>query len=149
MCFSSATEFKAALLGVYPPPQAFPYLWIGSKKYFIKGSSVIVGRNPRNNFIMVLQEDGSYEDVLLDKEKYVSRYDPSIGKYGQIEIYRSGSEWFIERKSSVNTPIIYRGGAVHKLDKVGATFKLQDGDVIALAYDSAKGPYITLTFKVK
>ena len=149
MCFSSATEFRAALLGVHPPPQALPYLWIGAMKYFIRGSKVIVGRNPKNNFIMVLQEDGSYEDVLLDKERYVSRYAPSFGKYGQIEIYRSGSSWLIERKSSVNMPAIYRGGAIHKLDKVGATFKLQDGDVIALAYDDSKGPYITLTFKVR
>ena len=67
-------------------------------------------------------------------------------------IFRKGDKWFLKDLGSLNKTAVYRDGrwieVYRGYKQESPEFELRDGDVIALAYDARKGPYLQVLFKI-
>jgi len=102
---------------------------------------VVIGRtdDPRDD--LKVEDEALY---IYDPEKYISRK--------HVEIVPSAGNWFIRDLGSINGTAIIRQGKAHLIwagpQNPSPYFQLQSGDVIALAYDEKKGPYLTIAVNI-
>jgi len=119
-----------------------------------QASLIVLGRrytlDPTKTY--TIGSDSSRDIYIPDPVPYVSRYHAKIF-YDSYE-----RSWIIIDDSSTNGTVVIRGGQVNevftgKAPQKGARgpkkFKLQDGDIIGLAWSQTKGAYIQLEFEVR
>ena len=80
------------------------------------------------------------ERVAEDVGPYVSRE--------HISIRKEGRRWYIKKLYDENNPAVYRKGRWYILRQKGDIMQLKDGDIIALAYNPAKGAYMQFKFEL-
>ncbi|RLE93131.1 MAG: hypothetical protein DRN04_08275 [Thermoprotei archaeon] len=88
----------------------------------------IIGRDPYTNKVTVYDSRGRILYQLNKVDRYVTRYNPRIGKYGHaILLYEENKGWLIEDEYSTNGT--YLNG---KLIPPKARVKLRNGDIIEI-----------------
>lgn len=118
--FQLADDMAAELQG-RRVVHARPCVFCRGKKHEITGK-LTIGRSSSN-------------DVPID--------DPQLWISRQhAEIYGDAGKYWIRDIGSVNGVWVYQQGVFQRVYK----YELKNGDLIALAYNSRKGPYVTLTY---
>ena len=118
-----------------------PHIIVGSMKYKINGG-LTIGRT--HTCTKDCTSKGFYQppDVSID--------DPPpgacISRHHARVFIDSRGDCCVEDLASLNNTAVGRGGSWFILPR-GRSERLQDADVIALAYKHKKGPYRTITFK--
>ena len=88
----------------------------------------IIGRDPYTNKVTVYDSRGRILYQLNKVDRYVTRYNPRIGKYGHaILLYEENKGWLIEDEYSTNGT--YLNG---RLIPPKARVKLRNGDIIEI-----------------
>lgn|GEM_PF-6051940 len=150
--YQTTTEFKDDLQKLLISMGARyikPYLEFGNRKIAIKGKYAVIGRIGLD--VYLIQDDGNKVYITSENTAqgpFVSRYDPQLGKMGQVELMEQDGQWYIVRRGT-NTSAIRRSNQRIVLHQVGAQVELKNGDVIELVYSLRRGPYIPLTFRTQ
>ena len=131
---SMLTNGRSVAVGV-------PHVIVGSMKYKIKGS-LTIGRTHTCTPECTKRGFCLPPDVSID--------DPPPGvcisrHHAKVFVDSQGDFW-VEDLHSLNSTAVGRRGSWLQLP-TGRSERLQDSDVIALAYKDKKGPYRTITFK--
>jgi len=102
---------------------------------------VVIGRTDDPREDLMVEGEALY---IYDPEKYISRK--------HVEIVPSAGNWFIRDLGSINGTAVIRQGKAHLIwagpQNPSPYFQLHSGDIIALAYDEKKGPYLTITVNI-
>jgi len=161
--FSTALEMKQALVGERPSAYRLrPRIIVRNHEIPITSGRVILGRDDRFDFLFggetaenpmmrmeLLEEKPTVEEKtdkllikLVDPGCYISRM--------HAEIFEESGRWYLKDLGSLNRTailtdkgwiIIHRG---HRLES--QPYPLKGKDIISLAYDPKKGPYLVITF---
>lgn len=140
--YQTADDMLSALAGCYKQITA-PNI-IASGRRFLIQQSIIIGR--QHQCETECRKKGFYSppDVAInDPEKYIGRHHVAIrlGKNG---------ECYVDDLHAISgTALRHAGGRLFEKLQPGHEYRLQDGDIIALAYSSTKGPYMTFSYQAK
>ena len=136
--FADAAEALAFLRGEVVKERAGLRLRIKGREIYVNQGQLIIGRtdDPKKDLKM---EGGIL--YIYDENKYISRQ--------HIEIAEMYGKWYIRDLGSVNKTAVYRAGRWYTIwSGRGVTsqwVELGHGDLLALGYDDAKGPYIVIS----
>jgi serine/threonine protein kinase len=138
--FADAGEALAFLSGQRVERKGLTFV-IKGRSIAIPGGRVYIGRGDDNRKDLVLEGEFLY---IYDPDKYISRR--------HVEIAEIHGRWYIRDLGSTNRTALYRDGNwIYIWRGKGVTsqwFELRDGDIIALGYDNAKGPYMLVTVRL-
>lgn len=139
--FYDANEALAFLDGELPKDIAGLVLRIRTKLFIIKTSHVILGRtdNPKED----LKVEGN-TIYIYDRLQYISRRHAEIAQFH--------GQWYVRDLGSTNGTAVLKESWVpisKRKGEPGPWHPLQDGDVIALGYEEAKGPYELVGVRLK
>jgi len=142
--YQTAEDMWAALAGKKIPVVYQPHIVASGRKYVLSGQ-MIVGRQHR-----ICTDDCRRKgytrppDIgVYDPERYVGRH------HAKIQLAPNGVCWIEDLNSVSHTAI--RKATKHGFEVLnpGRGYKLDDGDIIALAYSPTKGPYMTISYHAK
>jgi len=138
--FADAGEALTFLSGQRVERKGLTFM-IKGRSVAIPGGRVYIGRIDDSRKDLALEGEFLY---IYDPDKYISRR--------HVEIAEIQGRWYIRDLGSTNRTALYRGGSwIYIWRGKGVTsqwFELKDGDIIALGYDDAKGPYILATVRL-
>ena len=110
----------------------------------LRAREIELGRGPGQQ-VRVVYEGEKVVVQIPDPYSYISRR--------HAKIYYDRGEWKLVDLGSLNKTAVYRRGKWHIVwrghREISDAFKLENGDVIALAYDEKLGPYVQLVFRAK
>lgn len=118
-------------------------LVIKGVKYDVNSDVIILGRNDTSSSTEIYYSGNEAVIEIYDENKFISKR--------HCMIFKSGGSWFIKDLGSLNKTAVFRDGQWIKVyrgyKEESPPFKLIDGDIIALAYDDRKGPYLQVMVK--
>lgn len=140
--YQTADDMLNALAGRYKPI-AVPNIIASGRRYLIQ-QPIIIGRQHQCETECRKKGFSSSPDVAInDSERYIGRH------HAMIKLGKDG-ECYVEDLHAVSgTAIKHAGGQLFERLQPGHEYQLQDGDIVALAYSSTKGPYMTFSYQVK
>ncbi|MGC8542568.1 MAG: FHA domain-containing serine/threonine-protein kinase [Vulcanisaeta sp.] len=119
-------------------------LVIKGVKYDVNSDVIILGRNDISNATEFYYRGGEALIEIYDENKFISKR--------HCMIFRKDGKWFLKDLGSLNRTAVYRDGrwieVYRGYKQESPEFELRDGDILALAYDVNKGPYLQILFKV-
>jgi len=143
--YQTVDEFERGLTGFGAQVINKPHVIAFNQKYPIIGNAILIGRNPSNNKVYILHEDGTQNEITEDTGQWISRLDPATGRKGQIKISQSSGKWILETYGK-NIVAVFRTNSFDEVPD-GKRYQLRDGDIVALCWSPIRGSYITLNFK--
>ncbi len=118
-------------------------LVIKGVKYDVLSDIIIIGRGDDVDSTRVQYQGDAALLEIRDDNKYISKR--------HCIIFRNSDKWFIKDLGSLNKTAVYRDGnwieVYRGYKEESPPFELKDGDVVALAYDAKKGPYLQMLVK--
>jgi serine/threonine protein kinase len=143
--FQTADDLLNALKGRATPPVGAPYIVASGRKFPIR-SPMVVGKyhpqcgNDCRDKYRKFGLSGPPDIAVNDPERYVSRHHARFRPAGSGECY------VMDLDAVSGTAIRHSKNTQFERLRPGTEQKLQDGDVVALAYSPSKGPYMTVSF---
>ena len=125
-----------ALTGTSFQITKYPRIILANNIYSLTERLYVIGRKTRMS-----SRTYSYPSIFIDDpNSYISST--------QARIYENSGKWVIENiafRSETNKTFIYENNGYIPIN---SPRELKHGDIIALCYDSQKGPYMTMQFKL-
>lgn len=163
MRFLTAGEMKQILGGAKSAVSKNPVLTVRNQEISITTRRVIIGRDDRLDFLFIGAKDlslKSFESLrskpyakvegdatllkLADPGSYVSR--------NHIELFERGGMWYVRDLGSLNGSAVLLAQGWQTISSghtiQGTPYPLGMSNVISLGYNTAKGPYIVVTFAI-
>jgi serine/threonine protein kinase len=138
--YQTADDMLAAIAGVQILTSK-PHIVASGRKYILTGS-MIIGRNHQCP-LPDCRGKGFWHppDILInDLQQYVSKH------HAKVQLDSKGTCWIEDLSSMSQTAIRRSTGRNFEILKPSKGYKLEDGDIIALAYSPTKGPYMTISY---
>jgi serine/threonine protein kinase len=140
--YQTSEDMLKAFAGVKSIGQIRPYIVASGRKYEVS-HDLVIGRQHAACPTPLCRKQGfsCYPDVSInDPESYISKHHAKV----RVDTNR---ECYIEDlRSTCGTAIKHQAHPFWEVLQPRREYKLQDGDVIALAYTPLKGPYMTISY---
>lgn len=128
------------LLGLRVVERPGLLLVVSGVTVYVPEALIYVGRNLRGDFVDMYREGRDLFLAVPDPQRHIEKR--------HVKIFEHGRRWFVQDLGSLNKTAIYRGGRWHVVHRgkgrPSDPFELLNGDIISLAYDERKGPYLQL-----
>ena len=123
---------------------AAPHIVASGRKFLVRNTMVIGRYHPQCHEDCRKKGFSTMPDISInDPESYIGRH------HAKLKIGQNG-ECVLEDLHAVSgTAIRHAGNTAFELLQAGREYRLQDGDVIALAYSPTRGPYMTISYHAK
>jgi serine/threonine protein kinase len=140
--YQTADDMLSALAGNYKPV-TLPNI-IASGRRFLIQQPIIIGRQHQCETECRRRGFYSAPDVaIIDPERYIGRH------HAMIRLGKNGECYLEDLHAVSGTAIRHAGGQRFERLQPGHEYRLQHGDIVALAYSSTKGPYTTFSYQAK
>ncbi len=142
--YLTASDMLRDLLGSeIVRPETPISLVIKGVKYDIDSDVIVIGRNDATDTTEIYYKGGEAVIEIYDENKFISKR--------HCMIFRKGDKWYLKDLGSLNKTAVYRDGrwieVYRGYKQESPEFELMDGDIISLAYDAKKGPYLQIMVK--
>jgi serine/threonine protein kinase len=133
--YETAQDMLTAILGSPPP-----YIMCSEKKYYL-GRVTEIGRvHVCDNDCLVRGFTRRLDVAIEDPKRFISKHHARIYMEPNRKV-------FLVDLGAKNKTALRREGEKYQILVPNRSYKLKDGDEVALAYNDSLGPYKTLTFK--
>jgi serine/threonine protein kinase len=137
--YQTADDMLNALAGRLQP-LLVPHIVAAGRKFPIKKSMVLGKFHQCKDDCRRKGFSGVPDVAINDPESYISRH------HARIRIGANGECYIEDLHATSGTGLRHASATMFERLQPGREYKLQDGDVIALAYSLTKGPYMTASY---
>jgi serine/threonine protein kinase len=143
--YQTADDMLAALTGkAIGLTVAKPHIVASGRKYELNGPMIIGRSHDKCGPECASKGFSNSPDIPInDAKQFVSRH------HAKVQLDRNGMCWIEDLRTPSHTAIKKASGYAFEELGPGRGYKLQDGDIIALAYSKTKGPYLTASYHTK
>jgi serine/threonine protein kinase len=142
--FQTADDMLIALTGGQPALVSAPNIVASGKRIVIQQQLVLGRSHPKCDGECRKKGFSVSPDIAInDSERYIGRH------HAMIRLGQNGECFIQDLHSLSGTAIRHASGTSFEVLQSGREYRLLDGDIIALAYSSSRGPYMTVSYHTR